>query len=61
MVTRKLDTNERQTIAEMRRIKEVAAHPRKMIAVRVNGETNENGEPVVTVRYVGERRPKCDR
>ena len=61
MAKRKLDAAEKQEISEARRLKEIAAHPDKMIAVRVNDETDENGEPVVAVRYVGERRPKCDR
>lgn len=35
--------------------KEIAAHPEKMISVRVDDETDESGEPVVRVDYIGER------
>jgi hypothetical protein len=29
-----------------------------MITVRVEGETDENGEPIVWVHYIGERQSK---
>jgi hypothetical protein len=41
-------------IAEERRLREVAAHPDKMIAVHVEDETDDHGVPIVSVHYVGE-------
>ena len=58
MAKRKLSPDERVRIAEQRRSKEVAAHPDKMIAVRVEDETDEGGEPIVWVHYIGERQSK---
>ncbi len=58
MAKRKLSPDERARIAEERRRKEVATHPDKMISVRVEDETNENGEPIVWVHYIGERTSK---
>lgn len=54
MAKRKLSAEEKHRISEDRRNKEVLAHPDKMIAVHVEDETDEAGEPVVTVHYVGE-------
>ena len=51
---RRLGADEKQKIAEDRRLKEIAAHPDKMISVHVADETDENGSPIVTVQYVGE-------
>ena len=58
MPKRQLSGDEKIWIAEERRTKEVSAHPRKMISVRVEDETNANGEPVVWVHYVGENQSK---
>jgi hypothetical protein len=58
MVRRKLSPDEKVRIAEERRTKEVSVHPDKMIAVRVEDETDENGQPVVYVHYIGERQSK---
>lgn len=58
MAKRKLSPDERVRVAEERRSKEVAAHPNKMISVRVEDETDENGEPIVYVHYIGERQSK---
>ena len=55
MAKRKLSSDEKDSIAEERRTKEVAAHPNKMISVRVEDETDENGAPVVWVHRIGER------
>ena len=54
MPKRKLGADERRQIAEKRRLKEIEAHPDKMISVHVEGETDESGAPVVTVEHVGE-------
>lgn len=51
---RKLGADEKQKIAEDRRLKEIAAHPDKMISVHVEDETDESGSPIVTVQHVGE-------
>ena len=58
MAKRKLSSDEKDRIAEERRIKEVVAHPNKMISVRVEDETDENGEPIVWVHHIGERQSK---
>lgn len=58
MTRRKLSRTEKRRIAEERRIQEMKAHPDKMIAVRVGGEADENGKPVVLVHFVGERQSK---
>ena len=58
MAKRKLSPDERARIAEERRNKEVSAHPNKMVSVRVEDETDENGEPIVWVHYIGERQSK---
>jgi hypothetical protein len=58
MVRRKLSPDEKVRIAEERRTIEVSVHPDKMIAVRVEDETDENGQPVVYVHYIGERQSK---
>lgn len=58
MAKRKLSPDERARIAEERRNKEVSAHPNKMVSVRVEDETDENGEPIVLVHYIGERQSK---
>jgi hypothetical protein len=54
MPKRKLGADERQQIAEDRRLKEIVAHPDKMISVHVESETDESGEPIVIVQYIGE-------
>ena len=54
MAKRKLSAEEKELIIEDRRNKEVIAHPDKMIAVHVEDETDEVGEAVVTVHFVGE-------
>jgi hypothetical protein len=54
MPKRTLDDDAKQRIAEARRLKEVRAHPDKMISIHVEDETDEDGEPIVTVQYVGE-------
>lgn len=59
MAKRKLSPEERGRIAEERRSSEVMAHPDKMISVRVEEETNEDGEPIVWVHYIGERQSKA--
>jgi hypothetical protein len=51
---RRLGADEKHKIAEDRRLKEIAAHPDKMISVHVEDETDENGAPVVTVQHIGE-------
>jgi hypothetical protein len=58
MAKRKLSPDERARIAEERRNKEVSAHPNKMVSVRVEDETDESGEPIVWVHYIGERQSK---
>lgn len=58
MAKRKLNPEERARIAEERRSSEVMAHLDKMVSVRVEEETNEDGEPIVWVHYVGERQSK---
>jgi hypothetical protein len=55
MAKRKLSPDEKERIAEERRTEEVSAHPDKMISVRVEDETDENGEPIVWVHHIGER------
>lgn len=52
---RTLEANEKKKIIEDRRQQEIAAHPDKMIAVQVDDETDESGNPVVRVRRIGER------
>jgi hypothetical protein len=54
MAKRKLSPDEKTRIAEERRTKEVAARSNKMISVRVEDETDENGEPIVWIHYIGE-------
>ena len=54
MAKRKLSADEKERIAEDRRIKEVTAHPDKMISVHVEDVTDEIGAPVVTVHYIGD-------
>ena len=54
MPKRRLGSHERRQIAEKRRLKEIDAHPDKMISVHVEDETDESGTPVVTVEHVGE-------
>jgi hypothetical protein len=61
MAKRKLSDEEKERIAEDRRNREVATHPDKMISVRVEDETDEKGEPVVEVHYIGEQRSKVRR
>jgi hypothetical protein len=51
---RRLGADEKQKIAEDRRLKEIAAHPDKMISVHVEDETDESGAPIVTVQHIGE-------
>ena len=58
MSKRRICADEKIRIGEERRIKEVSVHPRKMIAVRVEDETDENGKPVVWVHYIGEAQSK---
>ena len=47
-----LSADEKERIAEQRRIKEVTAHPDKMISVHVEDVTDENGAPIVTVLHL---------
>jgi len=54
MPARRLSADEKQKIVEDRRLKEIIAHPNKMISVQVQDETDESGAPVVTVQYIGE-------
>ena len=54
MPKRKLGADEKRKIAENRRLKEIDAHPDKMISVHVEDETDESGAPTVTVEHVGE-------
>jgi len=54
MPKRRLGADEKHKIAEDRRLKEIAAHPNKMISVHVEDETDESGAPVVTVQHIGE-------
>ena len=61
MAKRRLSVEEKEQIVEDRRNREIAAHPDKMISVRVEDETDEDGEPVVDVRYIGEQRSKDGR
>ena len=58
MAKRMLTPQEKDRIAEERRSKEVSAHSNKMISVRVEDETDENGEPIVWVHFVGESQSK---
>jgi hypothetical protein len=58
MAKRRLGPDEKDRIAEERRTKEVTAHPNKMISVRVEDETDDNGEPIVWVHHIGERQSK---
>ena len=55
MTKRILGSDEKKQIAEERRMKEISTHPDKMISVLVEDETDDQGAPVVTVHYVGER------
>lgn len=55
MAKRRLSPDEKDRIAVARRDKEVHAHPDKMISIRVEDETDDNGDPVVWVHYIGER------
>lgn len=55
MAIRTLTKAEKRRISEARRIEEMSAHPDKMVSVRVEGETDERGEPIVWVHYIGER------
>jgi len=61
MAKRRLSAEEKERIGEDRRNREVADHPDKMISVRVEDETDEDGEPVVDVHYIGEQRSKDGR
>jgi hypothetical protein len=54
MPKRRLDPDEKRQIREERRLREIAAHPDKMISVQVEDETDESGTPVVTVQHIGE-------
>ena len=54
MPKRRLGVDEKQKIAEDRRLKEIAAHPDKMISVHVEDETDESGASIVTVQHIGE-------
>jgi hypothetical protein len=58
MAKRKLSPDEKDRITEERHTKEVSAHPDKMISVRVEDETDENGEPIVWVHHIGEQQSK---
>lgn len=58
MAKRTLSAEEKFRIAEERRTKEASIHSNKMISVRVEEETDENGEPIVWVHYVGEHQSK---
>lgn len=54
MPKRSLGPDEKKKIIEDRRQKEIAAHPDKMISIQVDDETDESGQPVVRVNYIGE-------
>jgi hypothetical protein len=54
MPARRLSADEKQKIVEERRLKEIIAHPDKMIAVQVEDKTDKSGAPVVTVQHIGE-------
>jgi hypothetical protein len=58
MTIRNLSPNEKRRIAEEHRLKEILDHPEKMTTVRVEGETDENGEPIVWEHHIGERQSK---
>ena len=58
MTKRMLTPAEKNRIAEERRSKEVSAHSNKMISVRVEDETDEDGEPIVLIHYIGESQSK---
>ena len=58
MAKRKLSSDEKERIAEERRCQEISAHPEMMISIRVKDETDENGDPIIWVHYVGERPSK---
>jgi hypothetical protein len=58
MAKRKLSPDEKHRIAEERRAQEISAHPSKMISVRVEDETDENGAPIIWVHHIGERQSK---
>ena len=58
MTKRMLTPAEKNRIAEERRSKEVSAHSDKMISVRVEDETDEDGEPIVLIHYIGESQSK---
>jgi hypothetical protein len=58
MAKRTLSEEEMHRLAEDRRLKEIAAHPNKMISVHVELETDENGDAIVSVWFVGERRSR---
>jgi L-arabinose isomerase len=51
MPKRALGDDEKRRIAEERRLKEARTH---RDTVHVEDETDEDGEPIVTVQYVGE-------
>ena len=53
MPMRRLGADQKQQIAEDRRLKEIAAHPDKMMSVHVEDKTDETGAPVVTVQHDG--------
>ena len=61
MAKRRLSVEEKEQIVEDRRNREIAAHLDKMISVRVEDETDEDGDPVVDVHYIGEQRSKDGR
>ena len=56
MLRRKLTAEEIARISEERRQQEISAHPDKMISIRVEAETDESGEPIVWVHFIGECR-----
>jgi hypothetical protein len=58
MAKRMLTPEEKNRIAEERRGKEASVHSNKMISVRVEDETDEQGEPIVLVHYIGESQSK---
>lgn len=56
MAKRTLSEEEMHRLAEDRRLKEIAVHPNKMISVHVELETDDNGDAIISVWFIGERR-----
>ena len=58
MAKRLLTAEEKSRIVQERCSEAVNAHPDKMIFVRVEDETDENGQAIVWVQSVGETQSK---